>query len=360
MDLKIYLSKITVKKISEHLRKARDVGDQQVILRTTALLFVSQGIPVAKAAELLEVSAQSIYTWLREFILEGMDSFVYKRSPGRPPRLTGAQRKRLVELLKAGPEAAGYSIGCWNSILVQDLISREFKVTYNRLYVCALLHNLGFSWQKARYVSDHLDKEARRRWISIEWPKILREAKERGALLLFGDECSFAQWGSLSYTWAPCGEQPTVPTSGKRKAYKVFGAIDVFSGCLFYVGITGRFNSESYQEFLMKILKNTTQPVILIQDGAKYHTSKATRDFFLAHKDRLTVYQLPSYSPDYNPIEYLWRKVKQRGTHNRYFPEFELLQQSVEVTLAYFAEHPEEVRGLMGTYVKEMVEDTAA
>jgi hypothetical protein len=36
---------------------------------------------------------------------------------------------------------------------------------------------------------------------------------------------SFAQWGSLSYTWAPKGQQPEVLTSGKRKAYQVFGLI---------------------------------------------------------------------------------------------------------------------------------------
>jgi hypothetical protein len=37
------------------------------------------------------------------------------------------------------------------------------------------------------------------------------------AYLLFGDEVSFAQWGSLSYTWARKAQQPTIETSGKRK-----------------------------------------------------------------------------------------------------------------------------------------------
>jgi len=38
--------------------------------------------------------------------------------------------------------------------------------------------------------------------------------------------------------------------------------------------------------------------------------------------DRLTVYQLPAYSPDLNPIEWLWKKVKKKATHRRYFPTF--------------------------------------
>ncbi len=53
-------------------------------------------------------------------------------------------------------------------------------------------------------------------------------------LSVFEDEASFAPWGSLSYTWARRGQQPEVPTSGKRKGYKVFGAIEYFSGRLFY------------------------------------------------------------------------------------------------------------------------------
>ena len=62
---------------------------------------------------------------------------------------------------------------------------------------------------------------------------------QRQALLLFGDEASFPQWGTLSYTWAPVGEQPKIKTSGKRKGYKVFGLIEYLTGQLFYQGQEG-------------------------------------------------------------------------------------------------------------------------
>ena len=55
------------------------------------------------------------------------------------------------------------------------------------------------------------------------WPQILRLAQERKVLLLFGDEASFPQWSTLTYTWARRGQQPKVKTAGKRKGYKVFG-----------------------------------------------------------------------------------------------------------------------------------------
>lgn len=224
--------------------------------------------------------------------------------------------------------------------MLQDLIYRESGQFYNAHYVCTFLHNLGLSFQKARFVSAHLDAERRRVWLAEEWPAIGRLARHRGALLLFGDEASFAQWGSLAYTWAPVGQQPVVLTCGRRKAYTVFGLIDYF---------TGRFTA------------TTTQPLMLIQDGAKYHTVAATKEFFAAHAERLTVYQLPSSSPDYNPIEHLWKNMIKRTTHNRYFPEFAQVCTSVEEGLSYFQAHPAEVKRLMGTYLDHMAQlDLAA
>jgi hypothetical protein len=148
--------------------------------------------------------------------------------------------------------------------MMQDLIQRRFGIAYHPHYVATLLHNLGFFYQKARLVSDHLN------------------------------EASFAQWGSLSYTWAPKGQQPEVPTRGKRKGYKVFGLIDSVSGRFFYKAHVGRFNSESSATFWLDVLSQTTQHVVVIQDGARYHTSKAMQQFFVAHAGRLTIEPLPA------------------------------------------------------------------
>ena len=215
------------------------------------------------------------------------------------------------------------------------------------------LHNLGFSFQKARFVSAHLSAATRLAWLEQKWPTIVRAATRRHGLILFEDEASFAQWGSLSDTWARRGRQPEVPTSGKRKGYKVFGAIAYFSGRLFSQGMEGRFNAESYQAFLQMIMAHTTEHLFLIHDGARYHTSASTQAFLAAHSTRITAEPLPSYSPDYNPIEYLWKKMKQRATHNKYFQEFVELTVSVEKALAYFATHPETVLGLFGCYCEE-------
>ena len=354
MCMRIQLSRATVKDLHLRLQHAYQRDDVRLVRRTTVLLdLLVHHVPVEVLSERWGLSTSCIYQWRQAFMLRGMDRLVYQHGGGRRPKLTPRQKKRLVELIEAGPLVVGFETACWTAVLLRVLIWREFGVLYNRQYVCTLLHNLGFSFQKARFVSDHLDAAQRLAWLQDKWPVLFRAAQRCKGLILFEDEASFAQWGSLSYTWAKRGHQPEVPTSGKRKGYKVFGAIEYFSGRLFYQGIEGRFNSESYQGFLQMILDHTTQPLFLIHDGARYHTSAATQAFLAAHRDRITVEPLPSYSPDYNPIEYLWKKTKKRATHNQYFKEFAALTVSVDKALAYFATHPDTVLGLFGLYCEE-------
>src|SRR5215510_3237808 len=352
--IRIQLSRTTVKDLHQRLQHAYQRDDVRLIRRITVLLdLLVHHVPMAVLCERWGLSSSCLYDWQRTFLLHGVDSLNYRHSGGRRPKLTPKQKKRLVELIEAGPLVVGCETACWNSVLIRVLLWREFGVLYNRQYVCTLLHNLGFSFQKARFVSDHLDEACRHAWLTDTWPKLLRAAKRRKGLILFEDEVSFAQWGSLSYTWSRRGHQPEVRTSGKRKGYKVFGAIEYFSGRLFSQGLEGRFNSEHYQAFLQRILAQPTEHLFLIHDGARYHTSAATQAFLAAHRDRITVEPLPSYSPDYNPIEYLWKKTKKRATHNQYFEEFALLTVSVDKALAYFATHPDTVLGLFGLYCEE-------
>ena len=68
--------------------------------------------------------------------------------------------------------------------------------------------------------------------------------------------------------------------------------------------------------------------------------------FFALHTERFMVFQLPSYSPDYHPIEKLWKNVKKEGTHLHYFPTFEALTDTLEHALLKFATTPAEILSL--------------
>lgn len=331
-------------------QSARNRGDLNTYKRIMAILGVAANHPGTTVCAILGVCDESLRRWVRAFVLEGPEGLVAGKSSGRPPKLSKSQKRELDALITEGPQAAGFPGGCWRSPMIQSLIEERFGVLYSVHYIAQLLKNRGFSYQKAAFVADHKDPEKRSAWLSQRWFEIKELAAKKNAHILFGDEASFPQWGSLTYTWAKKGIQPVVKTSGTRKAYKVFGLIEYFTGRFFSKAHDGRFNSESYMLFLKEVLRKTRKHLILIHDGATYHTSKAMKTFFHQHADRITVYDLPSYSPDYNPIEKLWKKIKQKEVHLHYFPTFESLKEKVEEALLHFENLKEEILVLFGFY----------
>lgn len=92
----------------------------------------------------------------------------------------------------------------------------------------------------------------------------------------------------------------------------------------------GKFNSDSYIQFLNQLLAQIEQPIILIEDSVAYHHSQAVQQFCATlEKGRLEKVALPKFSPDFNPIEKLWKNTKRDATHLKYFPSFDRLRASV-------------------------------
>ena len=134
------------------------------------------------------------------FCCYGLQGAPRTKPTGRPPKLTPTQKAALATLIEEGPVKAGFSGACWRSPMIQQLIYDRFGVFYNVFYIAQLLKNLGFSYQKAAFVSDHLDEDKRHEWRTTTWPQILRLAQARKALLLFGDEASASRSGARSRT----------------------------------------------------------------------------------------------------------------------------------------------------------------
>ena len=358
--LKITFQKENVKELEQRLAQAYDEGQLRLVRKLAVLLGIARRECLAEVLRAWHLTRQTAYNWFESFVEKRFESLTERKPSGRPARLTKSQKQQLYEAVQAGPEAAGYRCGCWTTVMIQEWIFKQFGVLYSRYYVAELLRNLGLSYQKARFISGHLDEAARKQWLETHWPAILTQAQTGGLPIFFADEASFAQWGSLAYTWAPKGQQPEVKTSGIRKGYKVLGVIEFFSGRFYYYASEERFDSYTYCSFLYALLTSVPERFILIQDGASYHTSKATRDFIQKHSEQLIVYQLPAYSPEYNPIEHLWKKIKTKATHNRFFEQFERLIEAVEEALADVDAHSEEILCLMGVYTKQRPVATSA
>ena len=329
------------KEIIERLRKELAVAEKLNNLHlykiVTCLLLIQEGKHFSTIARRLNVCCRTVCNWLKTFIVRGFSWLLGKhyRGRGRKARLDDKQKQELYEVVAAGPEACGYDRGIWNSAMIVIEIEKRFGVTYSPRYVCSLLKSIGLSYQKAKFIPGKTEDEEwqrkRKEWEEQTWPAILAQAEAKDTVILFGDEVSFAQWGSLGRTWAPTGKQPTIKTSGKRKGLKIFGVIELVSGNFIYQECEGKFNGKSYIEFLKKVLGQYSCPVILIEDGAPYHRSAEVKQFKAEKEaeDKLFCHALPSYSPDKNPIEKLWKNTKADATHCKYFPTFDDLRSAV-------------------------------
>jgi transposase len=106
---------------------------------------------------------------------------------------------------------------------------------------------------------------------------------------------------------------------------------------------------------LKQLLEYYPGKIFLVEDGAPYHHSAIVTEFKKAHADRLTIEPLPAYSPDYNPIEKLWKNTKKAATHLKYFKTFEDLHDSVVKTFQSYLQDASKVICVM----KKLREDFA-
>lgn len=355
--MKIKIHKKITTKLREELITAHKLNNLRLYKMAQTLLLINEGYSLEDISKILHVCTKTVYNWLHEFMLKGISClYLYHyRGRGRKPKLINKQKDQLYKIIVDGPEKYGYDCGGWNSPMIIEVIQKIFNVIYNPRYICSLLRKMGLSYQKAAFVSDHLDEEKRKEWEEKTWPKILKKAKSKNAAIIFCDEVSFAQWGSLGRTWAPKGQQPKIKTTGKRKGLKMFGSIDFFSGAFAYMECDGKFNGDAYIFFLKKLLKKFSTPIILIEDGASYHRSGCVKIFkkSLEKAGRLFVFRLPSYSPDYNPIEKLWKNTKRDATHLKYFPTFDDLRSSVAKAFKKYMKNAKKVISVMAKLRKE-------
>ena len=125
----LQLSSFTRKHLYRRLQQAYASGSLKLIKRIHVLLALAQGQSVRDVAEMLSVGEQTVRDYRNRFLLRRMASLPYRRPPGRPRKLTKAQRRELTDVIKAGPQAAGYTSGCWNTPMIQDLIQHRFGVS---------------------------------------------------------------------------------------------------------------------------------------------------------------------------------------------------------------------------------------
>ncbi len=133
--------------------------------------------------------------------------------------------------------------------------------------------------------------------------------------MLFVDAAHFVQGAFLACLW--CVTRLFVRASSGRKRYNVLGALNAVTHELISVRNHTYINSESVCELLRKIAAaGLTTPITLVLDNARYQRCRLVQD--LAQSLGIELLFLPSYSPNLNLIERLWKFVKKTTLNSRY------------------------------------------
>lgn len=144
------------------------------VRRMLAGRMLLEGGEPGEVAELVGASLSSVKRWRQAVEKGGLAALVSKPHPGPKPRLNAKQKQRLVNILLAGPRAAGYRNDLWTCSRVAEVIARKFGVTYHPDHVWKILRSFGWTCQKPEQRARERDDKAIRRWRKREWPRIKR------------------------------------------------------------------------------------------------------------------------------------------------------------------------------------------
>ncbi len=194
------------------------------------------------------------------------------------------------------------------------------------------------------------DAEKQREWVEERLPAIKKVAASWG-LLMFEDEASFWLDGTLYRTWSRVGVQPRVDTYGERKTAQVYGAIAV-EDAEFTFQFAEVFNGDTFLDFLQQLVARAVhRKVFLILDNGPRHNLTAAGKAWLAeNRHRIELHRLPPYSPEFNPMEGVWKTSKKMTTHNAFHKTVEARDSALRRTFGRFRREPQLISGHVERY----------
>jgi transposase len=189
---------------------------------------------------------------------------------------------------------------------------------------------------------------------ALHVPESKKNAKTEGAVIVFEDEASFRQTPTLHATWAKRGSQPQIPTRGERHTQKIFGAVRLDNAGFLYLHQESYFQGKTDRAFLEQVLGpafyRRRHRIYRMQDNASYHKKQETDDWLKAHRRYLQVFPLPSYWPEWNATERIWKYTRQQVTHNRFLETPPDLCDALFRRFDYVRHHPQEIAGLLHSF----------
>jgi transposase len=160
--------------------------------------------------------------------------------------------------------------------------------------------------------------------------------------LFFEDEGRFGRSNNLSRCWTPKGKRASVRKQIVRQYTYAFSSVCPETGETHSL-ILPYSNTEMMSYYLQDLSKYFEHyRIILCTDQAGWHVS-----FGLNIPDNISILLLPPYSPQLNPVEHLWKYIReQKGFNNRIFQSIDEVTNCLSEALAAVANEEDIIRSL--------------
>ena len=261
-------------------------------------------------AEAFGVRREAVSRWISKAKKYGKESLRKRKAKGKEPKLDKEDKKQIISWLRKSAMEFGFETPLWDCKRIQKMVKKELSKEIAISSLWKTLRKWNLTPQKPEKVA--LEKNQRKvtEWLNTEWPKIQAHARRWQAMLYFQDESGVSLIPVLGKTWAKKGKTPKIKVTGNKGGFCVTSAISPAGRMVFRIE-NHTIHAEDHIDFLKQIIKHHPhRKIIVIEDNAKPHIAGAVKDFVRDNKNKIAVYYLPTYSPDLNPDEKVWKYLK--------------------------------------------------
>lgn len=156
---------------------------------------------------------------------------------------------------------------------------------------------------------------------------VLEDARNGHGHVFFVDAAHFVMGAFLCCVW--CLRRLFLRGGSGRKRYSVLGAWNAVTNQLVRITTAGTVSSDTMCELLKQIAaQGLVGPVTLVLDNARYQRCAVVME--LAQSLNITLLFLPSYSPNLNLIERLWKFIKKQVLYGKHYETFADFQAAID------------------------------
>jgi transposase len=324
-------------------RRRHQTRDKRLYERLSAVLWIADGKTRFEVADLLGCSVRQLAEWLRRFRNRGLDALCTLHQRGDPGNLSAAQVERLKQEISTGRFR--------NSDQIRHWVEEVFGVSYTPSGIKDLLRRVGASYHKVTGFLWKADPDRQQQFVK-KYRRQRRAARRPGSRrtrCYFVDACH-PIWGlDLVFScWLLVGQRFLVGMGSGRKRLNILGAYCPDDREYLDLRLTrDNINGEQFVN-LLRLLRAThleTERFVLYLDRAKYYGSPVVKAWLSRHRE-FQLEPLPTYSPNLNLIERLWKFLRKRAL-SRWHKTFEAMQAAVSEVLDHLSDYRSELDALM-------------